>query len=582
MLSFLKLLIMKKYLIVVVWVFFSNNYIFSQNISKIISIYEDAVYNWETSSKRALPFFEELYYQIEPLYNRYYTNDLSIGDEIHKVSRNYIRFMNDYYIKGFGGKQYIENAWNMSQTIKGYEALKEYNALRLFNLNNKELLETINKTNIYDYNELRKLNELINIQTNNTLFLEIPTIKDIQNKLRNDELYISFNFSLNDRSFYIISISKTDVVVHKSKITTFELFNRIAVIKGIISKDNNLVTIGKLNLSAKGLASSDKLDENLRPLEKEINQTINKYKVNNIIIENDIIISQIPFDLLKSNNVPFYKKYHITYIPNASYYFKLHNTSDFSQTIVGISPKLNEEDILIGEEIKILKELYNANNLINCSKDDFLSYIKENRNLDILHISSHFNKELLTREIEKIEINGSYYYLDKLSKKEGYFSFGDDNVSIQDIFSKNQTKVKTLVLSGCETATSDDVLSIINPLLDFETENGEKLNVNELKSGEELSINFPINVLINQGCYCNNTKSFDNLFLMAISFSPQYIIAFQNIVSQEYSWKFFNEFYLNYQNCQDTKQAFFHTKRSLMDLEDSGYYDYASVILVCK
>ncbi len=573
---------MKKFLIVVVWVFFSNTYTFTQNLSKIISIYEDAVYNWETSSKLALPFFEDLYYQIEPLYNRYYTNDLSIGDEIHKVSRNYIRFMNDYYIKGFGGKQYIENAWKMSQTIKGYEALKEYNTLRLFNLNNKELLEIINKTNIYDYSELRKLNELIDKQTNNTLFLEIPTIKEIQNKLQNEELYISFNFSLNDRSFYIITISKTDVDVHKSKITTYELFNRIAVIKGIIAEDNDLITIGKFNMTAKGLDCTDKLDDNLRPLEMEINQAIKKFKVNNIIVENDIIISQIPFDLLKSNNVPFYKKYQITYVPNASYYIKLRNASDSSQTIVGISPKLSKEDILIEEEINILKELYNANNLTNCTKHDFLSYIRENRNLDILHISSHYNKELLTREIEKIEINGRYYYLDKLSKKEGYFSFGDDNVSIQDIFSHNQTKVKTLVLSGCETATSDDVLSIINPLFDFETENGKNLSVNESKNGEKLSINIPISVLINQGCYCNNTKSFDNLFLMAISFSPQYIIAFQNIVSQESSWKFFNEFYLNYQDCQDTKQAFFRTKKSLLNLEDSGYFDYASVILVCK
>ena len=574
---------MKKILFVVVGCFFPYFYLLSQNIIEINKLYNNACNIWESSSKQALPFFEKLYYQIEPLYNRYYTNNYIISDGIHKVSRNYIRFMNEYYIKGFGGKQYIEYAWKMSQAIKGYESLKEYNALMLLNFKNNELIDIINNTDIYDYSELRKLNEFVGQHTNNILFLETPTIQEVQNKLHNDDLYISFNFSLNDRSFYIISISQTDVDVYKSKITTYELFNRIAVLKGIINEDDNLINIGNLNLSAKGLYSTDKFDENLRPIEKEINQAIKKYSKKNLIIENDIIISQIPFDLLQKDSLPFYHKYNITYVPNASYYVKLHNTMNYSKTIVGISPELNKEDIIMEQEIKILKDVYNANILTKCSRDIFLSFLKENHCLDILHLSSHFNREFLTRELEKIEINGKKYYLDKLSSKEGgYFSFGDSNVSIQDIFSQNQSKAKTLILSGCETATSDDVLSIINPLFDYEIENGKELSIDESDNDGKRNINLQIYSIINQGCYCNNTKSFDNLFLLAISFSPQYIIAFQNNVHQASSWKFFNEFYLNYQKFQDTKQAFFNTKCSLMDLNDANYLDYASIILVCK
>lgn len=573
---------MKHFLIIVVCAIFSNCRLLSQNIGEILYLYDNAISNWESSSPKALPYFEKLYDQIEPLYNKYYTNNLKISEEIHKISRNYIRFMNEYYLKGFGGKQYIENAWKMSQSLKGYEALKEYNTLMLLNLNNRELLEMIDSTDLYNYSELRRINKIVDIQTKNILFLETPTIKEIQDRLQGDDLYLSFSFSLNERSFFIVTISKKDVNVHKSKMTTYELFNRIAVVKGIITKDNDLVTVGNLNLSLKGLDSAETLEDNLRPLEMEINKAIGKYRVNNIIVENDIIISQIPFDVLKSNTVPFYKKYHISYVPNASYYVKLQSGSDSSRTIVGISPELNEEDIIIEQEIELLKGLPYAKIMADCSKDEFLTFISEDRSYDIFHLSSHFNKEYLSREIEKIEINGMSYYLENLSKKEGYFSFGDSHVSVQDVFSHNRSKAKTLVLSGCETATSDDVLSIINPLWDYELEDGEKPIVDESHHGEEISMNMMIKLLINQGCYCNSTKSFDNLFLMAISFSPQHVIAFQNIVGQESSWNFFNEFYINYQECHDTKQAFFQTKRSLMELEDSHFYDYASIILVCK
>ena len=502
---------MKKFFIALMCIFISNYHLLSQNISEIFSLYENAVYNWESSSKLAKPYFEKLYYQIEPLYNRYYTNNLSIGDEIHKISRNYIRFMNDYYIKGFGGKEYIENAWKMSQTLKGYEALKEYNALMLLDPKNEELLNVINNTDIYDYEELRKLNKYIDIQSKQTLFLEIPTIQEIQNKLQNDDLYISFNFSLNDRSFYIILISPQNVDVYKSKITTYELYNRIAIVKGIMNDENNLINIGCINLSAKGLDGTNTLDKNLSILEAEINQAIKKFSAKNIIIENDIIISQIPFDLLHSNNVPFYKKYNITYVPNASYYIKLHNTtsSNSSQDIVGISPEINEDDIIMEQEINILKDLNNASVLTNCSRDEFLSFINENHSLDILHISSHFNKEVLTRDIEKIEIDGkNYYYLDKLSKEEGCFAFGDNDVSIQDILTHNHSTAKTLVLSGCETATSDDVLSIINPIWNWEKDQDDKVS----DDGNGMEINLLLSLITNQGCYCNSTKSFDNLF----------------------------------------------------------------------
>ena len=568
---------MKKFLVAMVGVFISSYVLSSQNIIEIMNLYSNAINNWNSSSPKALPYFEKLYDQIEPLYNRYYTNNLNLPEEIHKVSRNYIRFMNEYYIKGFGGKQYIENAWKMSQALKGYEALKEYNTLMFLNYNDKGLLDIIDTTDVYDYGELRKLNKLVELKTGNNLFLETPSIKEIQDKLQNDGLYLSFSFSLNDRSFFITTITKTDFNVHKSKMTTYELFNRIAIIKGIIADDSDLVTMGTLNFAIKGLAGSDKLEDILRPIELEINKAIGKYRVNNLIVENDIIISQIPFDIFKSNSVPFYKKYHISYVPNASYYIKLHGTSASSQSVVGISPELDEEDIIIEQEISILRDQCNAETLTNCSRDEFLSFVNENHNLDVLHLSSHFNKEHMTREIEKVEINGEDYYLGRFSKNEGYFSFGDNTVSIQDILFHNRSKAKTLVLSGCETATSDDVISIINPLLSYDI--GDD-GISESEGGKEINIDLAINVMANLGCYCNNTKSFDNLFLMAISFSPQYIIAFQNNVGQESSWKFFNEFYMNYQDCHDTKQAFFQTKRSLMELEDSSYYDYASIILV--
>ena len=571
---------MKRFLVAALGFLFSLCNLFSQNMGEIYSLYENAVINWTSSSPKALPYFEQLYEHIEPLYNRYYTNNLNFSSEIHKVSRNYIRFMNEYYTKGFGGKQYIENAWKMSQAIKGYESLKEYNALKLLNLNDEELMEMIDTTDVYDYNELRKLNKFVDTRTNHTLFLETPTIKEVQDKLHSDDLYLSFSFSLNDRSFFIITISKTSFNVHRSQMTTFELFNRIAVLKGLMTNNAVLVITGNLNMSLKGLSGSNEFDENLRPLETEINKAIAKYRFNNLIVENDIIISQIPFDILKINNVPFYKKYRITYVPNASYYVLFNGASDSSQDIVGISPELKEEDITIEQEINILSDIPRAKTLTNCSKDEFISFIGEDHSFDVLHLSSHFNKEFLSREIEKIEISGNDYYLSNLSKKEGFFSFGDNTVTIQDIFSQNRSKAKTLVLSGCETATSDDVLSIINPFWFYdlyEFENGEKINVDE-----SVTANMTISLMSNQGCYCNNTKSFDNLFLLAISFDPQYIIAFQNEVDQESSWKFFNEFYMNYEDCHDTKQAFFQTKRSLLDLEDSRLYDYASIILVSK
>ena len=573
---------MKRFLAAVIFTLLSNWSLSSQDIGEILNLYTNACINWTSSSPKALPYFERLYDQIEPLYNRYYTNNLHYGDEIHKISRNYIRFMNEYYTKGFGWKQYIENAWRMSQALKGYESLKEYNTLMLHNLNDEGLLEMIDTTDVYDYSELRKLNKVVDLRTKNSLFLETPSIKEIQDILHSDDLYLSFSFSLNDRSFFIITISKTDFNVHRSKMTTVELYNRIAVIKGIMTQDDDLVANGKLNLSFKEIECSDKLDENLRPLEVEINKAIAKYRVNNLIVENDIVISQIPFDLLNNNNVPFYKRYHITYVPNASYYLKLHNSSGSSKAIVGISPELNEEDILIEQEIDILKDISDAKTLTKCSRDEFLTYISEGHNLDVLHLSSHFNKENLTREYERIEINGTDYYLANLSKTEGYFSFGESGVTIPDIFAHNRSSAKTLVLSGCETATSDDVLSIINPLWFVGLDEDEKQSVKESEDGKELMASLSLSFLVNQSCYCNSTKSFDNLLLLALSFSPEYIIAFQNVVSQESSWKFFNEFYMNYQDSQDTKQAFFQTKRSLMDLDDSRFYDYASIILVSK
>lgn len=550
-----------------------TNYSFAQNINEINYLYSSAVQNWNSSSKTALPFFEKLYYQIEPLYNKYYTNNIVLNDEIHKMSRNYIRFMNEYYLKGLGGKEYIAKAWQMSQTIKSFEALKEYNTLRLLKSNSEVILDSINKENTFDFESLRKLNAYVETKTNNSLFLESPAIQEIQEKLKNDDVYLSFNFSLNDRSFYIISITKKSYDVYKSKITTYELFNRIVLIKGIIEKNDKLISNSKINLEAKGYKFTDDINNNLNAIGKEINQVLQKYIVNKIIVENDIIISQIPFDLLKTNNnVSFYNQYQITYVPNASYYTKLFNKNiQYSQNIIGISPKIQNKDNEIEEEVQIIKDIItDAKTYTNCSSTAFLNLLKDSKSYDIMHLSSHFNKDISTSEIEKVQINGKDYLLNQLSIKDGYFSFEDKKISIKDIFSQNEIKVKTLILSGCETATSDDILSITNPLIFSNVEN------------ENNKINLNSTFLINQGCYCNNTKSFDNLILTAMPFYSQYIIAFQNSISQEYSWKFFNEFYLNYKLLNDTKSAFFTTKKSLMNLNDSGYYDYSSIILISK
>lgn len=471
--------------------------------------------------------------------------------------------MYEYYLKGFGGKQFIEKGWAMSQSLKSYEALRDYNTLQFLKINDRDIFKKIESTNTYNFHSLAQLNSDLSKHITSNLFLQTPTIKNIQSRLSSEDLYIAFSFSLNARSFFIVSISKTNFNVYKSKITTFELFNRIAVVKGKIEGNERVALIGKTNLLAHGFTNCESISENLSVIQSEINQVLKFQSKRNLIIENDIGIAQIPFDVLRTpKQVDYYSTYKISYVPNATYFFQNRSERRYkSDRVIGISPtpRKKDEDDEIGGEISLIKENFpNADVIKQCDSKQFFSIIDQGKEYSIFHISSHFNKDTTTSSLDKTKINEREVYLLKLSKKDGYFAFGDSKISVKDIFLHNNSKTRLLILSGCETATSDDFLSAINPL-NFQN--------------EDLYV-------FNESCYCNKTMSFDNLILMGITFNPEYIIAFQNAVLQEYSWKFFNEFYQNMFKTKDVNTAFYKTKRDLMSLNDKGYYHYASIILI--
>jgi CHAT domain-containing protein len=485
--------------------------------------------------------------------------------------------MYEYKLK-FHDDKGVEKGWMMSQTIKNFEALRNYNKsvfAKLF-LSNQALKTKIENTDTYDITELHALNNYCEkLDLSNKLFLHPPTIKELQQNLLPNELYISFSFSLNDRSFLIIKIKKNSSEVLKSKITSFELINRIALIKGIFEKDSSLIINAAVNLSrtTENIPQTD-LSTNLSVLEKTLVDAIGISPNEKLIIENDIFISQVPFDILKNSRTNRYliQDNDITYTPNAEYFLKLRkkNKPLVFSSVLAMAPSEKKGEQEIVDEVQNISQSFPKTSEIetNITRSKFLQIISQNKNFDIIHLSSHYRKQFIDNTTKQTPVEITGYNVQQLEKPKGvyFFELNGTSVFAEDILEVNKLSTSLLILSGCETAASDDVLGVIQPIA--------------LAWKENRSVNDSTYIILNGGCYCNSTESFSNLSLTSLPFGAKYTIAFQNKISLQASEQFFGQFYEYLNKFNDVPKAFRLTKLSFLNSLDENEFDHFLIILI--
>lgn len=554
---------------------------FSKNIDKINTLYSNAITEWNSSSKKALPYFEDLFFEIYPYYNKYYTYEIdsqSFG-VLHMMSRQYTRFMYNYSYIGLGRKEHIEKGWKMLQSVKSHYMKKDFNTIQFHIMNNNEVSHLIENTNLCNYNSLITLNNTIKNKVSDILFLDPPSISDVQKNLNEDELYLSFSSSINIRSLYIVAITKTQVKVYKTTKSVTEIYNRTARFKSWLEGDEDLEFHTSITLSNIDDSKTEKHKKDIEVLENELNLILKNYKQTKLYLENDIFISQIPFDILNSwDKKPFFQKFQIKHIPNADFFiYSKTKKSNQSGTILAISPLSNDDEYLVDETNQIENLNLQVENKSAITYNEFLSLIRSNQSYDIIHLSSHFNREkVISVESESFQVGSQTIFPQNYSSTQAYLTFDNKKISPNQILINNKTNTNTLILSGCETANADDIYKVLYPkAFGFDVSKEEK----EQKK-DAIKLNLDLIYYSQGGCYCESATSFDNLLRLAMAFKPKNIIALQNIASQNYLKLFFKEFYINIENGMDVENAFFKTKKDLMALEDDGYYHYASIIYI--
>ena len=559
--------------------------------------YSSAVKNWTTSSHLANPYFDSLSYIIQPIYNKYNIYDIEIPPELNFMSRNYIRFMYEYYWK-FNILNGLENGWRLSQSLKNYSTLKYYNNYELARETDSPINKRIRKTtNIFNFEDWDSLNKDLSKYSENTnIFISPPTIKELQQKLNYNEVYLSFSFSLNERSFYILKITKNSQKVIKSDITSFEFINRIALLKGLFEKDDDLIipALTNLNTFSKDKNISLNLELNIQPnlqiLQKEILEKIKIDKDDKIIIDNDIFTYLIPFDLLKN---PLTNRYliednQISYVPNAEYFMKLRNVIKPTsyKTVLAFSSSGHESNVGFDNEIDLIKDFFSEPNrsiFKNIDKNEVLNTFKKPSKYDVIHISTHFKREVDNSIVvdqlkDNYELEGFNFSPIIHPKGKYYFELGNTKLYPSDIITKNNSSTNLLVLSGCESATGDDLLNVIKPIAIGYKLEGNNKNIDNLNSPPKLTLT--TKMLMNGGCYCNSTESFTNLSLISLPFKSKYTIAFQNKISIESSEQFFRQFYEYLSKYNDVHIAFRKTKLEFLNRIESNNYEHFSIILI--
>jgi CHAT domain-containing protein len=203
-------------------------------------------------------------------------------------------------------------------------------------------------------------------------------------------------------------------------------------------------------------------------------------------------------------------------------------------------------------------------------KAKFVTLISTRKTYNIIHISSHYKRKEGKSSTNEEPVLSDGYYVQPIKTDKGvyYFDLNGTEAYTEDILSNNNLKTDLLVLSGCETAASDDVLSVIEPVAIAWKENPAS------QQG-----GLPM-IELNGGCYCNSTESFSNLSLNSLPFGAKYTLAFQNKISAKASEQFFGQFYENLVKFQDVPKALRQTKLSFLSNIDDNEYDHFLIILI--
>jgi hypothetical protein len=542
----------------------------SQDINRITDTYNIACNRWLESSHKALPFFEKLYYDLQPLYNLYPTTRLQVDSSTHKMARNYAVFMYELYLK-FGISTGVEKAWKLQQSLKGFDAFRLYNrALYSKRYKSPGIDSLLNSPNIFEHGELNKLEYAFEkLLPNNEMFLDVPTIRQVQKQLHPNEVYVSFLFNLNDRHYFSIKIQKNSLKILRSEGTTSELLNRVAFLKGFLKSDELLCAAAEHNLKYVG----EKPNPNIRLTFKNILSYIQQQLIDPIglepgqklIIENDIFISQVPFDILLNTTS---KKYlvidnEICYVPNASYFLrsrKIPNRHRFLKflAVSGNSPtnRLIEDDFgaLTNYQLDTSSKIVR-----NANKETFLELISDASDVDVLHISAHFATE--QESLTTTQLSDNSFAFERLSRQ--FFIFAGEECAPSEMLRRCRLQSFLTIMSGCETATSDEIYQTL--LL--------------LRSIQKTGLT---GTAVNGPCFCSSTESFSTMCMMALPLRSKYVIATQNKITQEASDQFFRQFYEYLSYYKDVALAFRKTKFEFLNriAEEDYKFDHFSFILI--
>lgn len=256
------------------------------------------------------------------------------------------------------------------------------------------------------------------------------SIDELRSSLRDNEVYISYLFTDEERSVLAFRVTKRDAPVFvRLPVTAFDLKERVTAISHAITEQASQAELGPM----------------LRQAGADLLEPLRIPAGARVIIEADEELSAMPFALAIDRNGPLGATHEITYVPSAGVFRNLRSTAgqEAGQLYLGFgrvtfSPPLQSLPA-IQQEIATAAAAFGANAVYSDPEARESALYRQQDALGrarVLHLASH--TEYRNGEVALLFHDGD----------------GEDGrLTESDILARLRTSASIVVLSGCDTAT---------------------------------------------------------------------------------------------------------------------------------